>query len=204
MVVLYLTFGRSGWIEFFAAGVVLLWLYGRRRIVILGIPVLLVGLLQAIPTMLARFQNVFEVEAGGQNSLVWRLGLWVYALSLFPNRPILGSGPDTFIEYVSFETGFAAHQTWIGLLIETGAVGFLAFAFLVFVLARALRKKLGTMNGENDPLIIGMNAAVIGALVGSVAGDPFGLPAVSLYLWTLAALALNSPESRSSETGLST
>jgi len=187
---LYLTYGRTGWAEFAVGVIALFWMMGKRKVVFVVLPTLAAGLLALLPTFLGRLQNVFQ---SGDNSLLWRFGLWAYALRKFPQKPIFGSGPDTFIDYVAYSVGFAAHHTWIGLLVETGILGVGAFLVLQIVLGRGLAKRRRDPATAGDPLLLGISAGWIGMLVGSFAGDPFNLPAVSIYLWTLLALALRGP-----------
>jgi O-antigen ligase len=187
LVVLYLTFGRTGWIEFLIAVIALFWMTGHRKIVFVVLPVMAAGLLAMVPALLARMQNAFQ---SGDNSFIWRLGLWAFALKKFPQRPIFGSGQDTFIDYVDYGIGFASHQTWMGLLIETGIVGTFMFLLLMITVGRALKRQRQEPGGTQDPLVIGMSAGFVGLFVGSFAGDPFNLPVVSVYFWVLLALAL--------------
>jgi O-antigen ligase len=187
LIVLYLTYGRTGWFQFLVSLAVLLWILGRRKILFLGLPMLVVGLVTTLPTLLARLQNAFQPE---NSSLIWRFGLWIYALKRFPERPIFGSGQDTFLSYIHYGKGFDPHHTWIGLLIETGIVGTLAFLLLVIVVGRELRRKRQEPDAKHDYLVPGVSAVFVGIIVSSLAGDTFDLPVVVLYFWVLLALAL--------------
>jgi O-antigen ligase len=188
--VLYLTFGRTGWAQLAVAAIALFWMMGKRKVVFVVLPALAAGLFAILPAFLARIQQSFQ---SGDNSLVWRFGLWAYALGKVPQKPLFGSGQDTFISYVSYETGFASHQTWIGLLVETGILGLGAFLVLQIVLGLALARGRRNPATAGDPLLLGIYAGWIGILVGTFAGDPFDLPGVSIYFWTLLALALRGP-----------
>ncbi|HET9235525.1 MAG TPA: O-antigen ligase family protein [Candidatus Eisenbacteria bacterium] len=190
--VLFLTYGRTGWITFLVAVIVMLWTLGRRKILFAGLPLLLAGIVSTIPSLLARMQNAVQL---GDNSLIWRVGLWIYALEKFPQRPIFGSGQDTFRHYVSYGKGFDSHHTWIGLLIETGLVGVIAFLVVMIAVGRALARRRKDPEAKRDYLVVGVHAIFIGILVSSFAGEPFDLPAVAVYFWVLLALALRSPAS---------
>ena len=187
LTVLYLTFGRTGWMEFAIAVLALFWFMGRRKIVFIVLPVMAAGILAAIPTLLARMQNAFAMS---DNSMLWRFGLWIYALRKFPQRPIFGSGPDTFINYVHYGVGFASHHTWIGLLIEVGLVGTFMYLLLMITVGRALKRRRQEPGAMQDPLLMGVSAAFVGLLFASFAGDPFDLPSAMVYFWILLALAL--------------
>jgi len=151
------------------------------------LPVMAAGLIAVVPALFARMENAFQA---GDNSVLWRFGLWIYALRKFPQKPIFGSGQDTFIHYVAYGEGYAAHHTWIGLLIETGIVGVLGFLILMITVGRALKKKRQEARLSRDPILLGVSAGFVGLLFSSFAGDPFNLPVVSVYFWTLLALAL--------------
>lgn len=187
MVNLYGTYGRTGWGEFIIGFLVLLWITHRRKILLLGVPVLAAALLYAVPSFLARWSTITQ---GDDNSLLWRLGLWAYAITLVPQKPFFGSGQDTFIEYVAYDTGFAAHQTWMGVLVETGAVGLVAFAAVICVVGRQLVLARRAV-GHREPAVAGLCALFAGFLVGSFVGDPWGLPSIAVYFWILTALVLH-------------
>jgi O-antigen ligase len=186
---LYLTYGRTGWGEL-GVGIILLFMwYGHRRAVFLFIPVVTWVLLKLLPALQGR---ITQVLGSDDNSMLWRFGLWAYALSVFPQRPIFGSGPDTFLEYVDYLTGFHSHHTWIGLLVETGAVGLTAFAALMITVGVSLHRR--RKEAPRDPLVLGVSAGWVALIVGSFVGDPFNNPAVALYLWALLPLALRGRE----------
>jgi O-antigen ligase len=184
VLVIVLTFARTGWIGFLFAVLALFWLRGERWLLWVVTPLTVVGLLLVVPSLQQRMESALVVNR--ENSLLWRFGLWAHALSLFPQRPIFGSGPGTFIEYVAYSEGFAAHQTWLGLLIETGVAGLLAFV----ALTRALWRRRRAPGERVDPLVDAAIASLVGLLVASFTAGAFGLPAVMIYFWALAALAL--------------
>lgn len=188
MTLLYLTFGRTGWIVFAVAMAALLWIRGMKRILFFGAPVALAAVIVLLPTFLDRWQTAFQTDTN--NSFLWRIGLWAYTITLVPARPLLGSGPGTFTEYVAYDTGKPSHQTWLGILVEMGAIGLLAFVVLIVLVGRQLRRRHKELGGT-DPLVVAMIALYSAFLVGSIAEHPFALPVLGVYLWTLFALALS-------------
>lgn len=194
LIVLYYSYGRTGQVGFIAALAALFWVRGQQKVVFVGLPVGMAGLMLAIPEFWSRWKLV--ISEGGENSFLWRVGLWGYALRLFPERPLLGSGPGTFIDYVSYDKGYAAHQAWVGLLIETGILGTLAFLVLLIVLGRALWRVQPPHGGRPDSLLAAARAVFVGAVASSLAGGVFGLPSVTVYWWVLMALALGSSAHR--------
>ena len=187
LTLLFLTYGRTGWLQLLVSVIVLLWVLGRRKILFLGLPILLAGILSVLPSLLARVQNAFGAQ---DNSLIWRIGLWIYAFQRFPERPFFGSGQDTFKSYVSYGKGFDSHSTWVGLLIETGVAGTLAFLVLMIAVGRVLTRRLKEPDAKKDYLVASVYAIFIGVLLSSLAGEPFDLPVLALDFWVLLALAL--------------
>jgi len=193
LLVLYLSYSRTGWVEVMVGIPVLLWIMGHRKRLLLGIPVVVVSVPLLLPTFLARWQTAVTAD---NNSFLWRIGLWIYALSKFPQRPIFGSGPDTFNGYIAYRTGFNAHNTWIQLLIEQGVVGVLAFAILMIVVARTLYRKLQESGPPRNPLVAATFTIWICFMVGAWAGLPFELPIVIVYFWVLTAMVVDMPVGR--------
>lgn len=72
-----------------------------------------------------------------------RLKLWSVAWEMFRERPLLGIGRKTYHANYSayaYEENFAAHthNLWIGLLAETGIVGFFAFLWMLWRLLQII------------------------------------------------------------------
>ncbi|MBD3161335.1 MAG: hypothetical protein GF346_03955 [Candidatus Eisenbacteria bacterium] len=191
LLILFRTYGRTGWAAFLVALVALLWLRGHRRMLLAGLPAALVWLYFAVPSFTGRWS--MALEGGQENSMLWRLGLWNHALGLFPDRPLFGSGPGTFIDYVAYGKGFSAHQTWVGLLIETGVLGTVAFLVLQIAVGRALWRRHREEGPRGSPLPGVMLAVWWGFFAASFTAYVYSLPAVMVYFWTMVALALRRP-----------
>ena len=189
LVVLYLTYGRTGWIVLLVSVVVLLHLSGHRRWLLLGLPAFLAAVAVLIPTFVARWQSAWMTE--GENSFLWRIGLWAHSLTLIPNRPLFGSGPDTFTSYVAYETGKASHQTWIGLAIETGLVGLAAFVAVTITVIVVLRRLMRSKAWRTDAVARATVAVFFGLLAGSLAENPFEVPVIATLIWILLGITLS-------------
>jgi O-antigen ligase len=108
--------------------------------------VVLVALLAGI-TGLLRFESIYNVIWGltidkGDLS---RLGIWQQSLDLFSRHPFLGTGPAGYAiyfqsEYAGSEFSMSTHNNYVDVLLETGIVGVLSFAwFLCAVLLTGWR-----------------------------------------------------------------
>jgi len=189
VVVLYMTYGRTGWGGFVFGVAALLWLRGRRWVLLIGAPLALIAFSIMLPSFIGRWAVALEDDADA-NSLIFRIQLWQSALELFPNRPIFGSGPGTFVQYVAFRGGYAPHQTWIGVLVETGIAGMITFVALLAGLFRTMWRRYKLSPPGSDPLLEGVFAVWIGLLGASLTQHTFALPSYGVYVWVLTAIAL--------------
>ena len=131
-----------------------------------------------------------------------RILIWRECLRLFPERPLLGGGPDTlalrvdvhFSRFVE-ETGKTlrsgvdnAHNEYLGCLINTGLAGLAAYLCLLFMGARSWLKKSG------KPLTCALG---LGCLCYCVQGFfALGLPLVSPLFWLSLALLFTDIKNR--------
>lgn len=108
-----------------------------------------------------------------------RLSSWQAALKSFPERPILGFGPENYS--VAFDKNYPpsfssghnleeqwwtrAHNIFLEWLIGTGVIGFLIFLFVFFEVFRSLGRIIRSENKENAILATGIAAAFAGHLV---------------------------------------
>jgi O-antigen ligase len=85
-----------------------------------------------------------------------RFALWATALSMFQSAPLLGHGPSSFV-WLGADAGTIpwAHNLYLKLLAEEGAVGLLCFLGLIGVglvmLARVVRSRRPTIAGVGSP-----------------------------------------------------
>jgi O-antigen ligase len=97
-------------------------------------------------------------EISEDGALDRRAAYLTVAWDAFPERPILGSGPDTFREfwYRSLETRWfdmtrrPAHNTYVEVLIGTGLVGLAAFLFLLIVTFQNFLRAERTLRQAGD------------------------------------------------------
>jgi len=180
---LYYTYSRIGWIS--TAIIIFLVLVFHKRWRLLTVTPWLLGfLIWRMPTFITRWSDV--IDPMQPDSLDWRRGLYAFSLKKFTQRPVFGSGPGTFMDYVAFGKGYSPHQLWIGSLVEVGLVGTLAMAILLVIVGAQLIKYA---RKQPTPLNLSALAIFSGLMFVSIAGDPFNLPSIIIYLWALISLA---------------
>jgi len=123
-----------------------------------------------------------------------RIFIWRNALSVVPNNPLIGTGPDTFFFAFPFEAhggigevGEAydnAHNEYIHYLVTHGILGLAAYLLFAFaIVAKSWRKAFG------DPIIM----ATLAAFVGYLAQAFFNIshPIASQILWVFAGILMS-------------
>jgi len=120
-----------------------------------------------------------------------RVYIWKNALKVWPEHPVIGSGPDTFGQVFPAaaqnfygETYDKAHNEYIQILICQGLIGFLCY--LVFLVGAAIK---AIPKAFKNPLVM----AVLAAFIGYCAQAFFNisLPIASQMLWVLAGMLAN-------------
>jgi putative inorganic carbon (HCO3(-)) transporter len=132
---LVLTQSRGGLIAYAASLIVSIWYLAPK-------PTVRIGILAAIAVILAltapMLMNYFErLQSVDELTELSRLAIWALAGSMFLSHPVLGVGYGTYrissLTYVPEPIGgqLHAHNLYLQLLAETGAVGFLVFFALI-------------------------------------------------------------------------
>lgn len=130
-----------------------------------------------------------------------RLGIDHDGLRMFAHRPLMGWGLGTFPivypEFRSFSTTFfvnEAHNDYIQLLVETGAVGFaLMLWFLVRFYRNAARKLQTWETSVNGAIALVAVLGCTGILIHSFLDFNLQIPANASLFYTLAVLGAAKP-----------
>lgn len=195
-VALLLTQSRGAVVAATVGMLFLLWLLRTRltKLRILKGALLAVLLVVVLALAPAGTRPTFSIlERGAQGVDEERLGLWATAVDMWIDRPLFGSGPDSFsIRFPEYRTpdqpGIqtenarpeSAHNLFMDLLVGTGALGLLAFVGLVSLVVVPVIKQ--PAQGLN-PAAAGLTAALITYFV--AASFSFGEAMTGWIPWVL-------------------
>jgi O-antigen ligase len=206
LVLLVLTYTRSAWIAAFIVGVIILIKEQKKYLA----PLLIMGVLffAIFPfvskelntsyginlqenSIIQRLQPESEEEAG---SLYWRWRTWGETLPAFIKQPILGYGPGTFsyvredyITYVTDLESLEAHNDYLRLAIEMGAIGLILYLALY---SAWLKLAISKMKNENKAYILGSMALVVAIIFTSFSDNVLRNAPVQWMLWSVMGLVV--------------
>lgn len=158
----------------------------------------------------ARFETALDLDQ--DPSFLFRLALWANTLEIFEDHPLLGVGKGNFkITYPRYaakaikDPSFSseaqpreAHNDYVQLLAETGALGLLC---LFWILAIIGRKVWRSVPGKKDSywiyLITVLSLSLLSLLAEAFFDFPFELPVSAALFWVLAGFLWISCENNS-------
>jgi O-antigen ligase len=200
------TLSRSGLLGLVAGAVVLLIPYARRllskaMLIPIGVLAAVIGVAVALrPTF---FEVVFKVRtqtSGSGTSAHFQV--YNFIPQVIHSHPLLGLGLNGFSVYYEFITGktnWGPHSFYVALIVETGIIGAIVYAFFIgyvfwrlrvaLLIGRALARAGDWTATRVTPMAWGMTAA----LVGTMAANLFYLTMPYYYFYAFIALALAVP-----------
>ena len=118
----------------------------------------------------------------------YRIYIWRNALSVYPEHPVIGSGPDTFknvfpeeAQGIVGEQYDKAHNEYLQILICQGAIGLLCYlAFIGLVFIKPVKGSF------TDPMLMAVLAAFAGYCIQAFFN--ISLPIASQILWVFAGI----------------
>lgn len=148
------------------AGCALLLMRTHRRGVAIGIvcaPILVLVLwLLTPPETLGRLATLVSAVYGG--NLNQRENIWQAGWQAFAQAPLLGTGAGSFVSATGLAPINTAHNTALGLLVETGLAGFgLALLILVSSIGAAWRAESALRSGFLTMLLVWIVASSVGS-----------------------------------------
>ena len=196
----FFTLSRASYLGLVPAFLILAWLTTRRRFMgalvlfcIVCSPLLILAAPKAVKDRVA---YTFREERGADNTV--RIGKLAFdpstsarlisfrqAMEGFAQRPIFGWGV----------TGYAFMDAqYARVLVETGLVGFAAFAWLMIVL---FRNGMGVLATRGDPtergLVLGFVAGFMGLLTHAIGANTFIIVRVMEPFWFFAGVVMMLP-----------
>jgi probable O-glycosylation ligase (exosortase A-associated) len=155
LMALVMTGSRGGFLGLLAVFFVLTWRSSRKVVLVfMAIIIIGAGLIFAPPTYLERIQSITEYEE--DQSASDRIEAWKAGLRMFQSSPLTGVGAGCFnasSEQYGFEHDLVAHNTFVSVLAEMGAVGIVTFLLLFYFAFRGcdrVRRRLESLNQKNS------------------------------------------------------
>lgn len=186
-----LTLSRTAFVGIVVGALMLFVAFPRRRVAVVSVPLAFLALVHlffrgVIGTLVSVFRPsvISAMEVGNENG---RLADYAWAAPQMAARPLFGFGFGT----LDPERGARIiDNQYLGLALETGALGVLAFAYLLWravsVPFRAGRRLGGRLGAE----LIGIAAAAAVFATCSATFDTIGFPQVTYLFFALSALGV--------------
>jgi glycosyltransferase involved in cell wall biosynthesis/O-antigen ligase len=136
------------------------------------------------------------------SSMDWRFANWTNLIDLWKKKPWLGYGLNTTSLINPWKTvqktGFAPHSDFLRYLVETGAVGFLAFCgFILFSGIQMLKAALRARPARGAPLLWILTGVFLAWQGGSMGDNLISTTVFQFYFW--AALGFTLREEKATE-----
>jgi len=200
---LFFSFGRSGWIGFAVAMVVIGLMKYKKLLLIL--PILIILLVVLVPAIPQRFSDI-SVDAltySSTSTLAGRIYVWKGAIDVAKNHLFFGVGYGVGRYRVGELLGqysYMIHNDYLSVLLETGLLGLIVFIFwhsqwLISILKVFLNSKY-----EYDKiLVLGIFAIFAASLVIRITENILQDAYKLYYLSALVAVAFALPRVRANE-----
>lgn len=170
--------------------------YIRSKIILVALAVIAAFALATLAGLSSRISGGAH-EAGLDASSMGRIHAWHTALEMVSANPLTGVGLNNFIANYYFYTAawdgkpHAVHSTWLGVLAETGIIGFLLFMAMVIVLSVRLLKHSKLLDAENAPESLRTTAlAALAGMAGFAVAGTFLTQGFEWPLYILTAFAI--------------
>ena len=148
------------------------------------------AILKQVPRTYSQNAKIYDLSTGIRLD-----ALWPRAIAGFMRNPLLGSGYSTLTktQVTEFTEAESTDNDYLRALGETGALGFLAFGWIIVMILISIWKAFLRVK---DPLIfsllIGMAAVVCALLVNAVYIDIFEASKVAFSFWALTGITLGA------------
>lgn len=179
--------------------VLLLWLRARQQAVwpwIVGGAFLLIGGLLVVlnhPVLTGR------LDVQGATSIA-RLNLWRASITMFAENPFFGVGLDNFL--YAYRSRYILDAAWaepdlnhphnivLDFATRLGLFGLIAGTWLIWSLARLVRRLLDTVRGAWRPVVVGLAGALAQMLTHGLVDHSFFLVDLAFTFFLMLALSI--------------
>ncbi len=130
-------------------------------------------------------------------SALERIYAWSSALNMTASNPLTGVGIKNFApQFQSYSPVWVAremdvHNTWLGVMAETGVPGFIIFMSLIVTLWRVLLRLMRRQSdGEDDHILAAFSLALLAALAGFCVSGTFLTQGFTWPIYILVGLTI--------------
>ena len=159
------------------------------------------GMVLAITILAMAMAWAYPDRGGASDALVGvrlRAEFAATSLRMWATEPMFGVGAgryyglsDRFMgPYLDHFLRENAHNNFLQIGAELGAVGFVGLVWLLVAAGRAIRRGLRIRAGARDPLLVGAGAGLAAYLVTCLAGHPLLTPATAYPFWIVSGLVV--------------
>lgn len=139
---LFFAQSRGAWLAFIA-GIFILGLIKSKKLIILFLIILTLLFLFLPPQYINRFKSSFDIsyDLDNNRSNSYRIAMWITALNILKDNPIVGLGYDNYrtplsdhykVEAIKSKGFIHVHNTFLQFAAELGLFGFFSFLYLIF------------------------------------------------------------------------
>ncbi|GAA3756995.1 O-antigen ligase family protein [Terriglobus aquaticus] len=195
LITMLYAFSRAAYIATLVAIGALALLKDRKLLVVLV--VFLVTWQTVVPTAVSERVNMTH-DANGQleASAQERVDLWTQSRDMFMKNPVTGIGFGSFQFGEHTDNLKDTHNYYVKVLVETGLIGFLIFAAMLFIMFSASWKLFRTAKLAKDPLYealgLGMLLLLTSALVLNGFGDRWSYVEINGLMWVVMGATLRA------------
>ncbi len=202
MASLVFTFSRGAWIGFAVAVGIYVLLKDKRLI----IPCIVLAILVvvAVPSVGNRISYMLSAEYIESSLKGGRLVRWITGLKIFANQPVFGIGLGHFGGAVAMNHNlqtvvdtevvktFYMDNYWLKMAVESGVVGFSAFALLMYsVVINGFRAIKIASTKLSKELSTGIIAGLCGVIIHNFFENVFEVPMMTSLFWVFIAVVMN-------------
>ncbi len=202
MASLVFTSSRGAWIGFAVAIGIYVLLKDKRLIIPCIVCVVLVVV--AVPSVGNRISYMLSPEYIESSLKGGRLVRWITGLKIFANQPVFGIGLGHFGGAVAINHDlqtivdtevvktFYMDNYWLKTAVESGIVGFSAFAALMYsVVVNGFRTMKIASTKLSRELSTGIMAGLCGVIVHNFFENVFEVPMMTSLFWMFVAVVMN-------------